>query len=132
MKEQLIAATLLSTAACEGAESKVNATIDEIPIACVVSALTKEQRVREDALLKEHLASVREVRELEDGYAFRYDADVGLFARMAELVALEHRCCPFLDFDLEWRRASSMPWLHIRGGSRVKAFVVETFVPSTK
>lgn len=48
---------------------------------------------------------------------------------MAELVALEHRCCPFLDFELEWARADSAPWLHIRGGARVKDFVLETFAP---
>jgi hypothetical protein len=41
-------------------------------------------------------ASVQEVREHDDGFAFRYVADPALFVRMAELVALEHRCRPFL------------------------------------
>ena len=100
---------------------------DEIPIACVLSALTAEQREREDVLLKEHRRSVREVKERDDGYSFRYDPDMNLFGRMAELVALEHRCCPFLDFQLQWGRASSDPWLHVRGGARVKDFVLETF-----
>lgn len=100
-----------------------------IPIACVLTALTPDQRARERALLDEHLASVRVVKEQDDGYSFCYDGDIGLFARIAELVALEHRCCPFLDFELEWARADSAPWLHIRGGARVKAFVLETFVP---
>jgi hypothetical protein len=68
-----------------------------------------------------------EVKEQEDGYSFRYDPDLGLFGRMAELVALEHRCCPFLDFQLQWGRAASNPWLHVRGGARVKDFVRKTF-----
>lgn len=106
--------------------------VDDIPIACALNALTLEQREREDVLLKEHLASVREVKERDDGYSFRYDADVGTFSRMAELVALEHRCCPFLHFELEWGLAKSDPWLHVRGGARVKEFVMETFVPTKR
>ncbi len=128
MKEQLVAATVLAATAC-GCESNptIAAQTDEIPIACVLTALTPDQRKREGVLLEEHLASVREVKERADGYSFRYDPDIALFARMAELVALEHRCCPFLDFELEWARANSAPWLHIRGGARVKEFVIETF-----
>jgi hypothetical protein len=73
----------------------------------------------------------REVKDRGDGYSFRYDADISLFGRMAELVAPEHRCCPFLDFQLQWGRAASDPWLHVRGGARVKDFVRETFTPNT-
>lgn len=115
-------------AAC-GHEGKDMDPNDEIPIACVLSALTPEQREREHVLLKEHLMSVREVKERDDGYSFRYDPDVAVFGRMAELVALEHRCCPFLEFQLQWARAASDPWLHVRGGARVKDFVRETFTP---
>ena len=129
MKEQVATAILMMAVACSGCETKEKAVdeTDDIPIACVLTALNQEQREREDILLKEHLRSVRELKERDDGYSFRYDSDVGLFARMAELVALEHRCCPFLTFELEWGRVD--PWLHIRGGTRVKEFVLETFVP---
>ncbi len=102
---------------------------DQIPIACVLTALTPEQRSREAVLLKEHLRSIEQVRERDDGYSFRYSADVGLFSRMAELVAMEHRCCPFLDFQLEWSRGHDEPWLHVGGGQRVKPFVLDTFAP---
>lgn len=102
---------------------------EDIPIACVLEALTPDQRKREGTLLDEHLRAVEEVAEREDGYSFRYGPDVSLFARMAELVALEHRCCPFLDFQLEWRGADRPPWLHVGGGARVKPFVRDTFVP---
>lgn len=102
--------------------------MNELPVACVLSALNPDHRRREQALLQEHLASVREVVERDDGYAFRYDPDAGLFARMAELVALEHVCCPFLDFALTWDHGGD-PWLHIGGGARVKDFVLQTFAP---
>lgn len=100
---------------------------DQIPIACVLTALTPDQRVREGVLIEEHLSSIKETRERVDGYSFRYPPDVALFSRMAELVALEHRCCPFLDFQLEWSRLQDAPWLHVTGGARVKEFVAQTF-----
>ncbi len=103
----------------------------DIPIACVLSALSPEQRARESVLLKEHLASVQEVKERDDGYAYRYAPDMALFGRLAELVTLEHRCCPFLDFRLEWLRGSSSPWLQVTGGARIKGFVNDTFTPTS-
>src|SRR5688500_540816 len=102
-------------------------TDHDIPIACTLGSLTPEERRREGLLLEEHLASIRERTEREDGYSFRYPGDPALFVRMAELVTLEHRCCPFLDFRLEWRGSAEPPWLHITGGPRVKPFVSKTF-----
>jgi hypothetical protein len=124
-----VAATIIAVCAACGSDGKEPAMDPngELPIACVLSALTAEQRARESVLLEEHRRSVREVEEHDDGYSFRYDPDMGLFGRMAELVALEHRCCPFLDFQLQWGRAASDPWLHVRGGARVKSFVRDAF-----
>jgi hypothetical protein len=61
------------------------------------------------------------------GVCFRYSSDPALFARIAELVSLEHRCCPFLDFRLEWKGAEDSPSLVITGGARLKPFVADTF-----
>ncbi|AKU96229.1 hypothetical protein AKJ09_02893 [Labilithrix luteola] len=97
------------------------------PIACSLNALTDAERHREGELLDLHLESIRERRERADGYSYRYPEDPGLFARMAELVGLEHRCCPFLDSRLEWAGAEATPWLHVTGGARVKPFVADTF-----
>lgn len=122
--------TLIAAATCACTRDSPSHHDEEIPIACVLGALDATQRDREAVLLDEHLTSIREVKELDDGYAFRYAADVALFGRMAELVALEHRCCPFLDFELQWSRAAD-PWLQVRGGSRVKSFVLDTFAPKS-
>jgi len=117
--ENIATAIIALGAACSSDDKQpAMETSREIPIACVLSALTAEQREREVVLLEEHLRSVREVKEQNDGYSFRYDPDMSVFGRMAELVALEHRCCPFLDFQLQWGHGASDPWLHIRGGAR--------------
>ncbi len=99
----------------------------EIPIACRLDALTLQEQTREKELLREHLTSVRQIREREDGYSFQYPADSALFSRMAELVCLEHRCCPFLSFQLEWLSTEDAPWLHVIGGAHVKSFLADTF-----
>ncbi len=99
-----------------------------VPIACCLDALSKEERQREGALLEEHLAAVKETKELPDGYAYRFEADDGIFRRLAELVTLEHRCCPFLTFRLEWAGEGD-PWLHVTGQG-AKEFVASTFTPS--
>ncbi|MCW5831398.1 MAG: hypothetical protein KIS78_02940 [Labilithrix sp.] len=101
--------------------------MNQLPIACSLNALTDQERRREGELLELHLDSIRERRERDDGYSYRYREDPALFAQIAELVGLEHRCCPFLDFRLEWAGAESTPRLHITGGARVKPFVAETF-----
>ena len=72
---------------------------NEIPIACRPQALTPPERTCEGELLREHLASVRQVREHEDGYAFQYPSDALLFNRMAELVS----------FSRSGRRFSACP-----------------------
>jgi hypothetical protein len=100
---------------------------DQIPVACVLTALSPDQRKRESILLGEHRAARQETRERSDGYSYRYPPDIDLFVRIAELVALEHRCCPFLDFQLEWQGGEAAPWLHVTGGDRAKEFVSQTF-----
>lgn len=107
--------------------ASTSADLSSIPIACRLGALTAADRAREHDLLDEHLRAVTEVRERADGYSFRYPDDAALFGRMSELVALEHRCCPFLNFSLEWPGADGPPWLHVTGGERVKPFVRDTF-----
>ena len=127
-KTPLLALSLLAAVTAGGCTKEKTIVEDEqVPIACQLNALTAAERVREGELLEEHLASVLETRERDEGYSFRYGSDPGLFARVAELVSLEHRCCPFLDFRLEWMSKQDGPWLHITGGARVKPFVEATF-----
>jgi hypothetical protein len=102
---------------------------DALPIACQLDVFTDEERSREQELLRDHLSSVLEVRERDDGYSFRYAPDPALFKRMAELVSLEHRCCPFLDFELKWAGTEESPWLQVTGDAAAKSFVWSAFVP---
>lgn len=98
------------------------AVVEEVPLACRAFALDRAQRARQGELLAEVRAAAREVKDRQDGLAFRLAADAALFTKAAEWIALERKCCPFLDFAIEWRRDDTV-WVTVTGPAGVKAFL---------
>jgi hypothetical protein len=92
------------------------------PIACRTNALDKTQRKRQQELLDLVRRSAQATQELPDGYAFRLAADPALFQQAAEWVSLERRCCPFVQFTLDWKRDDAV-WIAFTGGPGVKDFL---------
>ena len=78
-----------------------------------------EQRKRQQELLHLVRSSTQSTEELSDGYAFRLAAEPALFQQAAEWVTLERRCCPFVQFGLEWRTDQTV-WVRMTGGPGVK------------
>ena len=99
----------------------------ESPFACVMDDLTPNQRTRTFALLDELKVNKMEVKELANGYAFRYKMDAAMFLNAAEFITYEHRCCPFFDFDLIVVREGGDMWLQLSGRKGIKAFIREEF-----
>lgn len=93
------------------------------PVACDRSALSPEERERHATLSRLLSQATREVQELPDGYAFRYETDDDTWTRAAEYVDLERRCCPFFHLALEREPDSGPVWLRLTGGDGVKAFL---------
>jgi len=98
-----------------------------IPIACRLDVFRPSERTRHSGLIEQLRASLEEVRELPDGFAFRFADDGSLFGRLAEWVRLESVCCPFLDFELKAERACGPIWLRLTGGDGVKTFLKDQF-----
>jgi hypothetical protein len=99
----------------------------EIPMACRLEAFPQGVRARHAGLIEQLLSSLEEVRELPNGYAFRFVDDGSLFGRLAEWVRLESLCCPFLDFELRVERRSGPVWLRLTGPERAKEFLKDQF-----
>lgn len=97
------------------------------PIACRLDALTPADRERQQSLRGRLEAAVVERRETARGYLFVYRADAGVLDAAAAWIAIERRCCPFLDFTLEWHAGNDGPTLELSGGPGVKDFVAATF-----
>ena len=92
----------------------------EIPIACDPTALDAGQRERKRALQERLRADVRQIREIEGGYAFEHSSEPEVLLAVAEFVALERLCCPFFDFGIEVGRGGGPLWLRITGSEGAK------------
>lgn len=73
--------------------------------------------------LKELATKRQEVKELPNGYAFRYAMDSDTFRQAAEFVTLERLCCPFFEFELAAEKADGAMWLRLTGPEGVKDFI---------
>jgi hypothetical protein len=91
-----------------------------IPLACDPSALTDEQWEHHRELYGRLRADVKEVRELEDGYAFRHSADSSVLLAITEFVGNERLCCPFFEFEISVGRGGGPVWLRISGEGEAK------------
>ena len=97
-------------------------------IACVLSALTVDQRLRREALAETLRAGVREVTDLPSGYAFHVDRNPATVGQVEELIALERLCCSFLTMTTRIDAESDRLVLEMTGGEGVRAFIRKEFL----
>lgn len=96
--------------------------------ACRREALAPADRARHAALTEELRSGARSVEELPRGYAFRFPDDPPLSRRLVEWMALERRCCPFLEFEIVLGEAGEPVVLRLTGGQGVKEFLADELV----
>jgi len=115
-------ALLLFVLACATKEVPMASSATPAPFACHMDALSPDERERSRLLREELVAEAREVVDVGNGYRFSYPGEA--FLKTAEWVALERRCCPFLDFAIEWREGNdALVVLSITGRDGVKDFL---------
>ncbi len=96
------------------------------PLACDLTAIAAEQRTAHQALVERLLFETpQEVRELAEGYAFRFTADD--YAAVMAFVANERLCCPFFTFGVEVGAERGPIWLRLTGDAAVKEFLRAEF-----
>src|SRR5205823_5772591 len=93
--------------------------------ACNRNALTRTERTDQETLSRALFASVRERRELPDGYAFRLPGAALVDA--ARWVSLERRCCPFFALELNQASHDGPLWLRVTGAAGIKPFLRAEF-----
>lgn len=97
---------------------------EELPIACT---LTGDEQAERGGKVSHLFKAVEQVRELTDGYAFRFSGSDGTAARLLEFVLAERRCCPFFTFELVFGPNVSSIWVQLRGSSAIKTFVASAW-----
>ena len=90
---------------------------------CNLSALDQEQRKRHTVLSNDLFPKHLEIKELPDGYGFRFPNNRSLFTALSEWISLEQLCCPFLTLALELQRDQGPIWLRATGKDGVKDFL---------
>jgi hypothetical protein len=96
-----------------------------LPVACTLSA--PELREREQTVLARIRDQVREVRDLDSGYALRFAPEDAVLPGLATLIELERQCCPFLQFELKVLPASGPIWLELSGPEGTREFLRTVF-----
>lgn len=108
----------------EGAQMSAEKKAASGPVfMCSLTALTPDQRKHHRELTERLHKSVREVRELADGYAFRLPDETAIITEVAQWITMERLCCPFFAFQLEVGNPGAPLWLRITGAEGVKAFM---------
>jgi hypothetical protein len=97
---------------------------DDTPFACNMQAISAEERPRHVEVTGQMRQATREVKELPDGYAFRFDASRPTVMLVSEFISRERDCCPFFTFELVAERDEGSLWLSLRGREGVKEFIM--------
>ena len=108
--------------------SRLNETepkMSDLPIAC--SLTTPELQQRRSTILLNVRTAALELKELEDGFAYRFPSENTLLADLLTLIQLEHQCCPFLRFNLIIEAGNGPVWLELTGPAGAKEFLVDNF-----
>ena len=93
------------------------------PIACNMKALTSEQRKQLGQLGERVISAITSTRELNDGYAFRVDPAKASLMDVAQWLDVWRRCCPFYEFQIDYRAADGNVWLSVKGRPGVKEYL---------
>lgn len=93
----------------------------DLPVACALSDESlRERRGIVQQQLRQH---VREIKTLDDGYAFRFAADDESVEALMQLVQVERKCCRFLHFRLSIEPGGDPIWLELTGPEGTKQFL---------
>jgi hypothetical protein len=94
---------------------------DGPPLACKLT--DPEFAARKAAISRDLFADVAEVRELADGFAYRWPATDERIATVTDFIIAERECCPFFTFEVAIEPDGGPLWLRLRGSEEIKAFI---------
>jgi hypothetical protein len=95
----------------------------KLTIACDLNALTSPERERRRVLAATFASAVIGHGELANGFEFHVDPVKFDLPSLAEWIALEHRCCPFLHFRIEVGPTDAHTVVALSGSEKVKEFL---------
>ena len=76
-------------------------TAQDIPLACNMNVFTPTERENHIETTRKLLQALQTVQEAQNGYQFTFPNESGIIKGLAEFMAKERLCCPFLEFTLK-------------------------------
>jgi hypothetical protein len=93
-------------------------------LACDLAALPPGSRKRLKELSEELFRSVDELREMPEGFDLGFSEGSTLtIEKIAEFIALDRLCCPFIRHGLIHEPYERGVWLHLSGAAGVKDII---------
>jgi hypothetical protein len=102
-------------------------TLHESPFYCDMSMLSAAERAHKDEIGGRLAAARLGVRELSNGYEFRFRGDTETLAELNDWIVTERLCCPFFEFDVRLDSESGPIALRLTGRKGTKAFIRADF-----
>lgn len=96
-----------------------------IPIACALTDRELQRRRRD--YLDKVAGSLLDFEELENGFSFRFPLREKILQDLAEIIDLERRCCPFLNFKLTVQSGNDFVSLELTGAEGAKEMIKSLF-----
>ena len=121
----MLLSSLAAPVFCEDAcKTTSKAAAKDSPFVCDRLALTPAERTRHFEELGPALLALKSgVRELPNGYEFKFPSDAKTFAMISEWIEQERRCCPFFDIDLRVEHEGGAVWMRLTGRKGTKEFM---------
>ena len=122
MKTFMLAAALLTL---ESLLPRIASAADTPPgHYCNMGVFTATSLKRHQELVVELMSAMDGRRELPNGYAFKFS---GRFAAAGEWLDGVRRCCPTLDYQVDFERQAGTAWLRVTGDAGAKEFIRNEF-----
>lgn len=96
-----------------------------IPIACTLT--DKQMQARRADHLEKAAAALIDSTELENGFVFRFPLSSSVLRDLTQIIDLERRCCPFLNFKLSLGSGDDFLSLEMTGADGTKELIGSLF-----
>jgi hypothetical protein len=93
---------------------------EEQAFMCDLTAIPAEVREQHLASMPKIFQAAQDVKELVNGYAFKFQNEPGRFKTLANFVEYEQLCCPFEGLAVEIEPSGGPIWLRLTGGEGYK------------
>jgi hypothetical protein len=84
-----------------------------------------ELQKRKETVIASLKKQLLEKKELENGFAFRFEGSDQVIDELAEFVKSERSCCSFFTFGLSFSGDGSEAWLNLTGPDGTKEMISE-------